>query len=71
MATIVLEYDGRNKEAGSMLRNLLMTGLFKNLTKKTNIPNYDKEFVKTILDADNGHKTEFTQELENKYFRDL
>ena len=36
MATIVLNYDGRNRIAGSMLRDLLQTGLFNT---ESEIPN--------------------------------
>ena len=70
MATIVLEYDGRNKTAGSLLQNLLTTGFFKTLAK-TSSANYNKDFVKKILAADKEQKIEFTEELEQKYFGDL
>lgn len=36
MATIVLNYDGRNRIAGAMLRDLLQTGLFNTESKIAN-----------------------------------
>ena len=70
MATIVLEYDGRNKKAGSLLQNLLTTGFFKPLTKSSHA-HYNNDFVKKILAADKEQKIEFTEELEQKYFGNL
>ena len=49
MATIVLNYDGKNRMAGAMLRNLLLSGLF---SKDDEIPN--SETAKAIDAARKG-----------------
>ncbi|MCQ2959570.1 MAG: hypothetical protein MJ198_05205 [Bacteroidales bacterium] len=36
MATIVLNYDGRNKVAEAMINNLLLTGIFKTKSEEPN-----------------------------------
>ncbi len=48
MATLTLEYDGRNALAKKTIEYILSLGVFKKKEEKA----YNPEFVKMVLDAD-------------------
>ncbi len=53
MATLTLEYDGRNALAKKTIEYILSLGVFKKKEEKA----YNPEFVKMVLDADKNGKS--------------
>lgn len=75
MATITLEYDGRNKGALSMLKALLDIGLFKVKTEKNTMSEckeisdtMKKKIDKAVLDECVGRVKSFNSMVEMREY---